>query len=35
MATKKDLPEQIVNLRRQIELEVANGKPTPQDCRDA
>jgi transposase-like protein len=28
-------PEQIVNLLRQIEVEIANGKTTPQACRDA
>ena len=28
-------PEQIVTLLRQIELEIANGKTTPQACRDA
>ena len=35
MSTKKYKPEQIVNLLRQIEVEIANGKPTPQACRDA
>jgi putative transposase len=35
MSTKKYKPEQIVNLLRQIEVEVANGKTTPQACRDA
>ena len=35
MSTKKYLPEQIVNLLRQIEVEIANGKTTPQACRDA
>ena len=35
MSTKRYKPEQIVNLLRQIEVEVANGKPTPQACRDA
>jgi putative transposase len=32
---KKYKPEQIVTLLRQIELEIANGKTTPQACRDA
>ena len=35
MPTKKYKPEQIVNLLRQIEVEIANGKTTPQACRDA
>jgi transposase-like protein len=35
MSTKRYKPEQIVNLLRQIEVEVANGKSTPQACRDA
>ena len=35
MPTKKYKPEQIVNLLRQIEVETANGKTTPQACRDA
>ena len=35
MSTKKYKPEQIVNLLRQIEVEMANGKTTPQACRDA
>jgi transposase-like protein len=35
MSTKGYKPEQIVNLLRQIEVEVANGKTTPQACRDA
>ena len=34
MSTKKYKPEQIVNLLRQIEVEIANGKTTPQACRD-
>jgi len=34
MSTKKYKPEQVVNLLRQIEVEVANGKATPQACRD-
>ncbi len=32
---KKYSPEQIVNLLRQIEVAVANGKTTPLACRDA
>jgi len=35
MPMKKYKPEQIVTLLRQIEVEVANGKTTPQACRDA
>lgn len=35
MSTKKYKPEQVVNLLRQVEVEVANGKTTPQACRDA
>ena len=35
MSTKRYKPEQIVNLLRQIEVEIANGKTTPQVCRDA
>ena len=35
MPQKKHKPEQIVTLLRQIEVEVANGKITPQACRDA
>ena len=35
MPTKRFKPEQIVNLLRQIEVAVANGKTTPQACRDA
>jgi len=31
---KKYKPEQIVTLLRQIEVEIANGKTTPQACRD-
>jgi hypothetical protein len=32
---KKYQPEQVVNLLRQIEVAVANGKTTDQACRDA
>jgi len=35
MPQKKYKAEQIVTLLRQIEVEVANGKSTPQACRDA
>lgn len=33
MPMKRYKPEQIVNLLRQIEIEIANGKTTPQACR--
>ena len=32
---KEDAPEQIVNVLRQIEVSIANGKTTPQGCREA
>lgn len=32
---KKYRPEQVVNLLRQIEVSVANGKTTPLACREA
>ena len=35
MSTKRYKPEQVVNLLRQIEVEIANGKTTPHACRDA
>ncbi len=35
MSRERYKPEQIVNLLRQIEVEVANGKATPQACREA
>lgn len=35
MSTKRYKPEQIVTLLSQIEVELANGKTTPQACRDA
>jgi putative transposase len=35
MPIKRYKPEQIVNLLRQAEVEIANGKTTPQACRDA
>ena len=35
MPMRRFKPEQIVALLRQIEVEIANGKTTPQACRDA
>ena len=35
MPIKRFKPEQIVTLLRQIEVEIANGKTTPQACKDA
>ena len=35
MPIRKYKPEQIVNLLRQIEVEIANGKTTPQACKEA
>ena len=35
MSIKKYKPEQIVAVLRQIEVQMANGKTTPQACRDA
>jgi putative transposase len=35
MPMKRYKPEQIVNLLRQIEVEIANGKTTPQVCKEA
>jgi putative transposase len=35
MARKKHSPDQIVAILRQIEVEVANHKPTGQVCREA
>jgi transposase len=32
---KRYKPEQIVTLLRQIEVEIANGKTTPQACKEA
>jgi Transposase len=32
---KKYQPEQVINLLRQVEVAVANGKSTDQACRDA
>jgi transposase-like protein len=35
MPTKRYKPEQIVMLLRQIEVAIANGKTTPQACKEA
>jgi len=35
MPMKRYKPEQVVTLLRQIEVEVANGKTTPQACKEA
>jgi putative transposase len=35
MPMKRYKPEQIVTLLRQIEVGIANGKPTPQACKEA
>ena len=35
MPMKRYKPEQIVNLLRQIEIGIANGKTTPQACKEA
>ena len=35
MPMKRYKPEQIVTLPRQIELEIATGKTTPQACKEA
>jgi len=35
MPMRRYKSEQIVTLLRQIEVEIANGKTTPQACRDA
>jgi putative transposase len=32
---KKHTPEQIVNLMRQIEVSIANGRTTPAACRES
>jgi transposase-like protein len=34
MARKRHTPEQVVNLLRQIEVAVANGKTTAQSCKE-
>jgi putative transposase len=35
MAWRKHKPEQIVTLLRQIEVGIANGRTTPQACKEA
>ena len=35
MPIKRYKPEQIVTMLRQIEVSIANGKPTPQACKEA
>jgi putative transposase len=35
MPIKRYRPEQVVTLLRQIEVELANGKSTPQACKEA
>ena len=35
MPMKRYKPEQIVTVLRQIEVEIANGKSTPQACKEA
>jgi transposase-like protein len=35
MPMRRYKPEQIVNLLRQIEVGIANGKATPQACKEA
>jgi len=35
MPMRKYKPEQIVTLLRQVEVELANGKTTPQACKEA
>jgi putative transposase len=35
MVIRRYKPGQIVNLLRQIEVGIANGKPTPQACKEA
>jgi putative transposase len=35
MPMKRYKPEQVVTLLRQIEVEIANGKSTPQACKEA
>ena len=35
MPMKRYKPEQIVTLLRQVEVEIANGKNTPQACKEA
>ena len=35
MPIKRYKPEQIVTMLRQIEISIANGKPTPQACKES
>ena len=35
MPIKRYKPEQIVTMLRQIKVSIANGKPTPQACKEA
>jgi hypothetical protein len=35
MSIKRYKPEQIVTMLRQIEVSIANGKTTPQACKEA
>ena len=35
MSIKKNKPEQIVTVLRQIEVQIANGKKVPQACKEA
>jgi len=35
MPMRRYTPEQIVTLLRQVEVEIANGKTTPQACKEA
>ena len=35
MSMKRYKPEEIVSLLRQIEVGIANGKSTPQACKEA
>jgi putative transposase len=34
MARKRHTPEQVVNLLRQVEVDIANGKTTGQSCKE-
>jgi len=35
MPTRNYRPEQIITILRQIEMQMANGKPAPQACKEA
>ena len=35
MSIQKNKPEQIVTILQQIEVQMANGKTTPQACKEA